>query len=149
MAADPQDPNTIYVGTWAWGPNNLVAHNSVWKSTDGGASWIRLRGPDTVGQLSDGPAIVIDPQSASTIYFGDNENWYKSADGGANWSEILPGCQGPGPYYADDPILVIDPQDSNRLYAGHNGGVCQSTDGGATWTAIGRASCRERVSECV
>jgi photosystem II stability/assembly factor-like uncharacterized protein len=131
IAVDPQDPNTIYAGT---GSEFLTTgYFSLSKSMNGGAKWVKLRGPDTVTDPDgpDPPAVVIDPQNPSTIYFAEDDIWHKSTDGGASWTDI-PGCEPWGSF-----LLLIDPQSSSTLYAATNYRVCRSTDGGASWTAIG------------
>lgn len=151
IAVDPQDPNIIYVSTSAPYPNTgEIAYLSLWKSADGGVTWMRLRGPNET--FSSGP-ILIDPQNPGTIYFADTDRgqnsswlfysdtqWHKSADGGATWTQIFPSCGQPSFESVLLPTLLIDPRNSNTLYAGSGGvggAVCESTDGGASWTAAG------------
>ena len=69
VAADPQDPNVIYVG----GPRNLYASQStVCRSTDGGATWTNLTvtAPLT-GKQADGPHEV----SAIRVHPVTREAW--------------------------------------------------------------------------
>jgi hypothetical protein len=52
LVIDPQNPETIYAGT---------RHNGVFKSIDGGTSWMELTGSPTV-------SLTIDPQDANKVY---------------------------------------------------------------------------------
>ena len=107
--------NTVYVGT---GEANIcgsgcVAGTGLYKSTDGGDTWIGPLGGDTFKGLGIG-AIVVKPGSPNTIYAGVTTalrgmssvccsgvtrpvpgagKWglYKSTDGGATWSFIHDG----------------------------------------------------------
>src|SRR6516225_4491156 len=56
LAIDPTTPATVYAGTIRGG---------VFKSTDGGASWVDTQLTNTVVQ-----ALTIDPASPRTIYVG-------------------------------------------------------------------------------
>jgi hypothetical protein len=113
ISIDPNDATeqTIYVGT---GEANVcgsgcVAGVGLYKSTDGGASWVRLGETHLSGKGIG--AIVVQPGDPNTLYVGtttalrghssvscsgatrpvpDAGKWglYKSTDGGSNWSLI-------------------------------------------------------------
>ena len=136
LAADPHSAAIVYAGTYWFG------HNSVSKSTDGGATWSLTRLPNEIA------FITVDPQNNSTVYAGVHRfdytqgQLFKSTDGGASWSPTSLS-------FADTGIscLVVDPQNSSTLYAGTSEdrfgfqfdtgqGVFKSTDGGATWASV-------------
>lgn len=152
IALDPNNPNTVYVGT---GDANISGYvyigDGVWKSTDGGATWqnIGLTDQRIVSR------IVIDPTNSNVIYAATMGNpfvkntqrgLYKSTNGGATWSQML--------YVADQAgiiDLVMNPQNPQTLYAasfdryrtnsmgiasGINAKVWKTTDGGANWTTL-------------
>ena len=127
----PVNPLTIFAAT-----------GDVFKSTNGGANWVRA----SSGILDGGASVVaIDPFDANTVYAGGSE-WtpsvadmcaklYKSTNGGATWNptsltSVIP-CS---PLTVS--MLLIDPSNSRVLYAGTLGGVFKSTDGGSTWTDV-------------
>src|SRR5262245_15389445 len=114
IAIDPQHPSTLYVGG-----------SSIFKTTDGGASWSYLNSTSPIE--STGP-LVVDPQNSTTLYAGGVGGFYKSTDGGTHWGLALPDVAVRS--------LAIDPKNSNILYAGYVGGVSKTTDGGATWATI-------------
>lgn len=63
-------------------------------------------------------ALVIDPGSPSVLFAGTWEGGvYKSADGGASWSQMNAGL--PNTYVLS---LALDPTTTGVLYAGTEGG---------------------------
>lgn len=139
IAADPSDPNTIYVAS---------AGGGVWKTTTGGSSWTPLTDNQPVLAMG---AIAVAPSNPSIIYAatGEAENspfaFYgdgvlKSADGGATWTLLA------GNNFFRDTIsrIIVDPANPANIYCSVFGGgtntgapaagVYHSTDGGATWS---------------
>src|SRR5216683_1764256 len=137
LAADPTDPNTIYVA---------AAGGGVWKTTDAGTSWMPLT--DAQPTLFMG-AIALAPSDPNTIYAGTGEatnsglSFYgrgvlKSTDAGASWT-LLGNAQFDRKAMAQ---IVVSPTDPDTVYVavgggGVNGlsggtGVWQSTNGGTT-----------------
>ena len=88
-------PRTVFVSAVTFDPNNaLVAYatystfsgTSVYKSTNGGASWVGM--PGTGANLLPrvpATAVVVDPSNGSRVYVGTDIGVYTSADGGLNW----------------------------------------------------------------
>jgi photosystem II stability/assembly factor-like uncharacterized protein len=131
MALDASNPNTLYVGDY-----DPYGCGEAWvdKSVDGGSTWTQhYEWP--IGPVN---ALVTDPKNLSTLYAGTPEGVFKSADGGANWSNI--GLS------MGVTSLTLDAADPNTIYAAAGGndwavnagflGLFKSTDGGATWTPI-------------
>ena len=84
-------------------------------------------------------ALLIDPQSSSTLYAGTMGGILKSTDGGNNW--IPADIDLTQAYYVM--ALAIDPSKPETLYAGstygledNTGGVFKSTDGGQNWMPV-------------
>ena len=134
LAIDPQNPNTIYLGTWGSG---------IYKSLDAGQTWAPSRtGLGTLFIQS----LAVDPHNSSVVYAGTyKDRLYKSLDGGNTWFPLTNGIQDPAVIYT----IAIDPTNSNRIYIGTRGtaNVCngvpcapwagvmyRSEDGGASWT---------------
>lgn len=105
IALDPTDPNIIYAGT---GEANAATDNyegtGVYKSTDGGASWMNMGLPNSysIGR------IVVDPLRPETVYvavagrmfgFNPERGLYRSQNGGSSWEQLL---------YVDDTTACID-----------------------------------------
>jgi photosystem II stability/assembly factor-like uncharacterized protein len=106
-----------------------VAYNGVYKTTNGGESWIESNNGLPVNSYVQALALNIsDPQ---VIYLGTYTNGvYKSTDGGNLW---LASNQG----LTDKDVLSldVDPSDPSKVYAGTRGGVFKSTDSGDNWVA--------------
>src|SRR6266852_3737549 len=89
---------------------------SVWAGIN---EWTSL-GPDGGGAN----ALVIDPQTTSTVYALTFAGIFKSMDGGATWSAVNSGLTAPCPPIAPGcastaarvSYLVIDPTASNTVY---------------------------------
>ena len=152
IAIDQSRPDTVWVGTGeATSRNSTTIGDGVYRSTDGGKSWVH-RGLKDTRHIS---RIVIDPVNPDTVYvaamghlWGPNEERgiYKTEDGGETWDNILyvnetTGC-------AD---LVMDPSDSLILYAasydhrrypyyfrsgGPGSAVYKTVDGGRNWKKL-------------
>ncbi len=138
----PTNPNIVYIGAAAGG---------IWKTTDGGTTWVDKSGGLT--RLTFG-SIAIDPNNTNTIYAGTGETiWfynnvtyegnglYKSTNGGDTWTQITNGF-GIQTQFSD---FEVNPGNSNVLLASlgsgnwnlgapTNQGIWRSSDAGLTWT---------------
>jgi photosystem II stability/assembly factor-like uncharacterized protein len=154
IAVSPSDPKTIYVasGEGLHRPD-LSVGNGVYRSSDGGKSWVHLSLDDSQ-QI---PSIAVDPRDSNRIYaavlghpYGPSaqRGVYRSLDGGATWSKVLGQGDNTGSSF-----IRIDPFDANILYAGFwdarsgpwedktmyngpHGGLFKSTDGGDHWRPL-------------
>ena len=91
----PSNGNTIYVGTGDLITGGGVAEgNGMYKSTDAGATWMRI-GLEKTKQI---PSIVVDPRDANVVLVAaqgdvhtknDSRGVYRSTDGGSNWTRTL------------------------------------------------------------
>jgi photosystem II stability/assembly factor-like uncharacterized protein len=157
VAADPVNSGTVYVGTGGYsGTSGLL------RTTDCGATWTKVD-TGTNSQSLDGAqslwTLNLDPLAPNVLYtnagYGTND-FYKSTNGGVDWSPIWP------PQTQSDAAMVLaqasgftgnsqmDPYDhSHLLLTFHDGcsgpqmlpypGVgcfAESTDGGGTWQLV-------------
>ena len=154
IACSVSDPNVLYVGTGETAIRGNVSHgDGVYKSTDGGKTWINVGLSDTRHIAK----IRIHPSNPDIVYaaalghaWGQNKERgvYRSIDGGKTWKQILFKSARAG---AID--LSMDPTNPRILYAtiwqaqrqphrldsgGPDCGIYKSTDGGDTWTEITR-----------
>ncbi len=147
----PSNPNIIYVGTGESDiRSDLSLGNGVYKSTDGGTTWIGVGLEDT-RQIS---RVVVDPNNPDIVYvaalgyaYGNNPDRgvYKSTDGGKSWTKVLFQDEATG---AAD--LALAPGKPNLLFAsmwdahrppwsvygpieGPGSGLYRSQDAGKTW----------------
>ncbi len=154
IAVSTSDANVIYVGMGETTIRSNVSHgDGVYKSTDGGKTWIHLGLADTRNIAK----IRVHPQNPDLVYVaalghahGPNpeRGVYRSRDGGKTWEQIL---------FRSDKAgvidLALDPNNPRILYAvlweaqrrpytlisgGEGCGIFKSTDGGDNWTEITR-----------
>ncbi|MEO7064102.1 MAG: hypothetical protein ABI082_10090 [Dokdonella sp.] len=157
LVIDPVNSQTLYIGTFAaaadgaGNPVSPTVANGVFKSIDGGATWIQKslglphRGGSAVSAF-DVLSIAIDPTHPQTLWastinsntFGSPGQIFKSTDGAENWTLSNAGVTAP-----DTRALLVDPTHPSTIYAASGGinsanpgGVYKSTDGGATWNSI-------------
>ena len=149
VAMDWRDPSILYAASYqrrrsAFGFNGGGPGSSLWKSTDGGATWTRLTGnglPDGeygrigIAVYRKDPSIVYvsieqgSRYNASTAYINRKAGLYRSNDRGRTWR--LMSDWNPRPMYASQP--TIDPNDDRRVYMLNS--YSYSDDGGETFTS--------------
>jgi photosystem II stability/assembly factor-like uncharacterized protein len=139
IAIDPNDTSIIYVGTS--GRVTPQAQSGLYKSTDGGASCIRVGFGYPAGNIGNATqfvnqninVIIVDPANSQTLYLSSSIGVFRSTDGGQNWTQGV-GSNG------DVRSLVLDRSSAagaRILYAGiTNRGVFRSNDGGQNWAQI-------------
>ena len=121
VAADPTNPQTVYATT---------LNSGIWKSADGGTSWLYLGKGLPGGYIRD---VAVDPTNPQTLYVGTGNGVYKSANGGVSWTSASQGM--PENTYVF--FLAMDPSDPRTVYAEtYNQGVFKRTDAGDSWTQI-------------
>jgi hypothetical protein len=144
LAYDATSSGTLYAGS---------AEGGLWKSTNGGATWLPLL--DSQLSLAVG-ALALDPSNPQTIYVATGEaNYYldsyysvgilKSTNGGASWSRLGQSTFGgnltgntKGTHIAK---VAVDPNNTSHLLVAADSGLWLSTDGGTTWNRqLGSAS---------
>ena len=149
IAVADSNHNVIYVGTGeACIRGNISYGDGIYKSTDGGKTWINISLKDTqhVG------AVIIDPRNSDVVLvaalghaYGPNPDRgvYRTSDGGKTWTKVL---------YKDEKTgaidVVFDPNNPNIVFAalyevqrtpwslssgGPGSGLYRSVDGGVTW----------------
>ena len=139
LAIDPNNTDVVYLGTSA----RVAAHPQagLFKSIDGGGSWVLLGSGYPVGNTGNATqfvgqwinVIIVDPANSNVVYLSSSSGCFRSIDGGRNWAA---GVNAGG----DARSLSLDtssPAGSRILYSGISGrGVFRSNDGGQNWTLI-------------
>jgi photosystem II stability/assembly factor-like uncharacterized protein len=125
LAIDPATPTTVYAAgsRGEWG--------TVYKTTDGGASWQATSLIRT--HIS---VLAIDPVTPTTVYAGTDSGVVKTADGGASWHSTA--------LTNNISALAINPLTPTTVFAGRAWdatgqaweGTFKSADGGVTWHAL-------------
>ncbi len=146
------DHNVVYAGMGESCIRGDVSYgDGVYKSTDGGKTWVHLGLEDTRHIAR----IRVHPKDPDLVYvaalghaFGPNRQRgvFRSKDGGKSWEQVLFRSEKAG---AID--LCVDPSNPNILYAaiwevqrtpwslvsgGPDSGIFKSTDGGDSWQEL-------------
>jgi len=154
ITMDPNNPNTIWVGTGENNNQRSVAYgDGVYRSDDGGSSWTHmgLKNSEHIGK------IIVHPDNSDVVWVaaigplwnkGGDRGVYKTTDGGETWNLELSIDE-----YTGVTDLVIDPRNPDVLYAaafqrarhvftylggGPGSAIYKSTDGGDTWDKINK-----------
>ena len=117
LAVDPQDPNTVYAGSWA----------GLYKTTDAGVTWTHLTGVIAAKLVL---SLAVDPSDSSRVYAGTQDGLYRSTDAGTTWT-VSTGGVGGVPVMA----VLVNPGAAEIVYASGYTGLYRSTDRGATWSS--------------
>ena len=150
ISSDPNDANTMYVGTGErMGIFSTASRGlGMWKSTDGGGSWTHLTSTEGFNYVTD--IVVRNESGSSVIYAGVGGHYYegqwhgsantglwRSTDGGSTWTQVMDMTANNTPYE----IMDLDLGSDNRIWAGSRtnvygdgGGDIFYSDDGSTWT---------------
>ncbi len=148
VVVDPRNPDVVYVAALghAYGPN---PQRGVFKSTDGGATWIKslYKGPDIgasdLSIASANPAVLFagmwqahrPPWTTYAPVEGPGGALYRSSDNGATWTQLT-GHGLPDGNWGRVGVSVAP--DGKRVYAlidaAKKSGLYRSDDGGDKWT---------------
>ena len=130
LAVDPEDPDTLYVGT---------SDEGLFKSSDGGRGWERVSGIERPRVT----AVAVSPVDGAVYAGTEPSSLFVSRDGGASWRELeglknLPSAPTwsfpPRPWTSHVRAIALSYGDPNLVVAGIElGGVMRSPDGGQTW----------------
>ncbi len=144
VVIDPKNPQTVYA---AVGTLFGSSQNGVYKSTDGGNTWVaagNFPGGTATGRIQ----LAIAKANPSVLYAavpdpstGNSSNIYKSTDAGTTWTATSkpPEYFGTQGWYNN--FITVSPTDPNIVFAGGSsnygaGGIIESRDGGNSWTSI-------------
>lgn len=169
LVMDPADSNVLYTGTflsqvWVTPDGNdlqvpqpaATVPSGVFKSTDGGATWVHRsdglpRYPGSAVAAHDVLALGISGRNPQVLWAatattgssaGNQTSLYRSIDGGLNWSESRAGIAPGLDIRAITVNTPTDPGLAEAVYvagagtAANPGAVYRSTDGGVTWVSI-------------
>ena len=143
LAGGVNDPSIIYAGTGeGFGASNNALGDGIWKSVDGGESWLQL--PSTAGgsDIALIYRLIVNPENADEIVFSTLSN-PRAPRGTEVFSEIYKSVDGgqtiQSKFRSPDAIqhIVADPSNFDIIYATINGiGLMRSTDRGESWSLI-------------
>ena len=152
IAVDPSNPKNILIGI---GRSDMQSDHEVigiFKSTDGGETWVEKLPRESTGEELDSvKTIIFDTNDAQTVYAGTrkwdelggyNSGLRKSIDGGETWSPLKEGLA------RSVWKLTMTPSGFSPAtiyaYAGFiNNDIYASTDQGTTWVPLGKPDSAE------
>ena len=134
LAVSPLDPSVLYA---AGGPSPNTMGSGLYKSSDGGQTWIEQIAPAPLANRQFN-GFNFHPTDPGTVYanamFG---GVYRTIDGGATWTPMF--ISAPGAVMGSASALLIDPSNPATLvvpYSSASGeGLMRSIDGGVEWRA--------------
>lgn len=148
LAVDPGNPVIMYAGTGDARSNQATARGQgLFKSEDGGASWVLLplTPPASAGEnWSHINSIAINKTGVILAATSDNHRngyIYRSMDGGQTWG-LLPVYAGSkvGPHNMVHKVR-FDPENPDMaIFMDDYANVTHSGDGGATWNVVRKSS---------
>ena len=141
VAIDPSNPDVMYASAWMRRRHfytlvNGGAESALYKSTDGGNTWAKIRSglpPGDLGRIG----IAISPVDTNVVYAtveasGNLSGIFRSKDQGATWEKMSPNIA-QAMYYGN---IITDPKDVDRVYI-PNVVFQVSDDGGKTQKPLG------------
>jgi hypothetical protein len=154
MTQDPNNQNTLYIGTgesftaFVNYRESTALGTGIFRSMDGGNSWTKIPLTENFYFVNDmvvrneGGASVLYVAAGSGTYRGGafkSEGLYRSVNQGATWTQVLPFVTGTNEQYA---VADLELTSTNRLYATtqrnineKGGGVIWYSDNGTTWNS--------------
>jgi photosystem II stability/assembly factor-like uncharacterized protein len=135
----PSQPKTFYMG---------VASGGLFKTTDGGASWVAIT--DGKVPLGSTGCVAVADSDPQVIYLGTGSDdvrsnvstgrgMYKSTDGGQTWKFIglyNAGQIGGVRIHPTNPNIVWVSAQGDAFKSNSERGIFKTTDGGATWKKV-------------
>jgi len=144
IAMDPRNPDLLYVAAYqrrrhVWTLIDGGPESAIYKSTDAGATWNKVRTglPNVdLGRIG----LAVSPVNPDIVYATVEAaerrgGIFRSLDRGATWERMNPFDQG-AMYYA---VIVADPKAADRIYI-MNTNLMVSDDGGRTVRQLGERS---------
>ena len=145
IAFRPGDNNTFYAGSPSGG---------LWKTTDGGSTWIPLTDDNEVLGVSTAVVLAGTTSGTDTIYIGTGDR-----DGGSMWSlgggqgndnnsiGVLKSTDGGTTWHTTGLVftpsqqetinrMIVDPSDHQVLYTATSAGLYKTTDAGTNWAVV-------------
>jgi photosystem II stability/assembly factor-like uncharacterized protein len=131
----PDAPNTVFVGMLG----------GIWKTTNGGTSWVRLNAGVTSVRCMD---LIMHPTMYDIMYstFGhfSIDGIYKTTNGGTNWNKLTTGLPAAGYQRIN---IAMSKSSPSTLYAAFDDSathdtfnIYKSTNDGASWSVLTKPS---------
>ena len=148
LVMNPQNPQVLYAGMWTleirtWGRTSGGPGSGLFKSSDGGVTWTRLRGNGLPTQNVGKVEVAIAPSTPNRVYAmietgnedtEDGQLW-RSENAGDTWTMVSKdlNAMGRAHYYSRMMVSPDNPDEAYFLTASY----ARTTDGGATLVTLG------------
>ena len=131
VVVHPHDDRTLYLG--CGGPEGSDSRGAIFKTTDGGESWrkVRLTSDCNIRSIAIRPDKPEEVWAASGRDYVDEGAIYKSVNGGKSWKKISTGLE---ESWFDEIAITTD--DPPIIFVGGGRGVYRSKDGGENWSRL-------------
>jgi len=146
IVISPSDPDIIYASMWENYPDVSGPNSSVYRSTDGGATWVAcnhgLPGDSGTGRMGLAVSHTNPDKAYLLVDNRSNENGaaaevYRTLDGGQHWErthrEDLKIFSGIGWYFAD---IYVGPENDDEIFT-LGVRMAHSEDGGKSFSIVG------------
>ena len=145
VVIDPSNPDVLYAASWqrrrhVWTLIDGGPESAIYKSTDAGATWNKVRSGLPGGDLGR-IGLAISPVNPSVVYAtveaaNNQSGIFRSQDRGATWEKMGSRIAQPPMYYGQ---IACDPKEVNRIYI-PDFIFLVSDDGGRTLQPLGERS---------
>jgi hypothetical protein len=133
LVIDPQNRNILYAASAGVLAGKPVV--TVYKSTDGAATWTASATGLQTANADFPRALAIDPTNPNTLYLTETlSGVHKSTNGGSNWVAANAGLPTTQEFVSP---VAVDPANPNTLYVATRVNIYRSSNGGLTWSATG------------
>jgi photosystem II stability/assembly factor-like uncharacterized protein len=140
---DAHNPRVLFAAVWQaqrrpWGMSSGGPDSSLWRSTDGGDTWIDVsRHPGLPRGVLGRIGVAVSPADGRRVYAvveADDGALFRSDDGGATWQRASeePGLRGRPWYYMH---VFADPVDVDTVWVADYA-LWKSIDGGRTFVEV-------------
>jgi photosystem II stability/assembly factor-like uncharacterized protein len=142
LAMDMTNPRILYAAFWdhrrlPWAVRSGGPGSAIWKSTDGGDSWVKLTQglPEPMGKIGIDVSRANPDRLWANVEAADGKGGvYRSDDGGETWTQTSADrvTQARSWYYME---VFADPVDENTVYV-LNAPMLRSIDAGRTFSPV-------------
>ncbi len=131
LAICDSQPNILYAGTGEGFYNyDAIVGDGIFKTTDGGQSWIQLASTADNYDFRYINRIVVHPAHPDTLLVATKSGVFRSLDSGQNWEKVFDNGK-------NIQQIVCNPKNFNALLiAPWKSGIYRSTDMGDSWQSV-------------
>jgi photosystem II stability/assembly factor-like uncharacterized protein len=129
MVMDPSNSNVLYAGTGEPFPFDGIRGNGIFKTLDGGSTWIQLSSTVNNPNFYDVTRLAVRASRLTSLLAATTTGLFRSDDAGATWSSVRTGPCNTVVFQPNNPANCL----TSFGYFDFEG-VFYSTNYGSTWT---------------